>query len=160
MQVDNREKGGKAMYSVNRVRGLLSLCMLIALSLTVTLATSTVSAGPPEFAPGAAVAADRRAFPQVGLPARTYGEEAIASLADKLPAVAAWYGMTTAKFARMLREDSTAWIDQQGHLLYVEQFPEPAESEPTDYLQETPFPLSETFTLNSHHSTHSALFGG
>ena len=146
------------MYSVNRARGCLRLPVLVVLYLTVTLATNTVSAGPPESAPGAAVAAARQAFPQVSLPARTYGEEAIARLGDKLPAVAAWHGMTTAKFARMLREDPTAWIDQQGRLLFVDQFPEPAESEPTDPLQEAPFPLSETFILNSRPGSRRVIY--
>jgi PKD repeat protein len=136
----------------------MSLCVLVAMSLTVMIATSTVSAGPPESVPGAAVAAARQAFPQVSLPARTFGEDAIARLGDRLPDVAAWYGMTTAEFARTLREDSTAWIDQQGRLLYVEQFPEPAESEPTDYLQENPFPLSETFTLNSRPGSKRVIY--
>ena len=158
MQVDGREMGGKAMYSVSRVRGFLGLSMLVALGLTVMLATGSVSAGPPEFAPGAAVAADRQAFPQVSLSARTYGEEAIARLGDKLPAVAAWYGMATAELARTLREDTTAWIDKQGRLFFVEQFAEPAESEPTDYLQETPFPLSETFTLNSRAGSRRVIY--
>jgi len=155
MQVADREK---AIFSVNRARGRMSLCVLVAMSLTVTIATSSVSAGPPESVPGAAVAAARQAFPPVSLPARAYGEEAIARLGDRLPDVAAWYGMTTAEFARMLREDPTAWIDQQGHLLYVEQFPEPAESEPTDYFQETPFPLSETFTLNSRPGSKRVIY--
>ncbi|MGB5178969.1 MAG: PKD domain-containing protein [Gammaproteobacteria bacterium] len=146
------------MYSVNRVRECLRLPALVVLCLTVTLAASTVFAGPPEFAPGAAVAAARQAFPQVSLPARTYGEEAIARLGDKLPSVAAWYGMTTATFARMLREDPTAWIDKQGRLLFVDQFPEPAESEPTDPLQEAPFPLSETFNLNSRPSSRRVIY--
>jgi len=132
--------------------------VLIALTLTVTLATSAVPAAPPESAPGTTVAAARQTFPQVSLRARTYGEEAINNLGDKLPAVAAWYGMTTAHFARILREDSTAWIDKQGRLLFVDRFPEPAESEPTDLLQEAPFPLSETFTLNSRPGSRRVIY--
>jgi PKD repeat protein len=158
VQVNNLLKREKTMYSVNRVRECLRLPTLVVLTLTVTLATSSISANPPESAPGAAVAAARQTFPQVSLPARTYGEEAIAVLADKLPAVAAWYGMTTAEFARMLREDPTAWIDKQGRLLFVDQFPEPAESEQTDPLQEAPFPLSETFTLNSRPGSKRVIY--
>ena len=146
------------MYSVNRAQGRLGLSVLITLILTVTLATSSVSSAPMESAPGAVVAAARQAFPQVSLPARTYGEEAIARLGDKLPAVASWYGMTTAKFARMLREDPTAWIDKQGRLLFIDQFPEPAESEQTDPLQEAPFPLSATFTLNSRPGSKRVIY--
>ena len=77
----------------------------------------------------------------MSLPARTFGEDAIGRLGDRLPDVAAWYGMTTAEFARTLRQDSTAQIDQQGRLLYVEQFPEPAESEPTDFILVINLPL-------------------
>ena len=146
------------MYAVNRARGRLSLSVLVVLTLIVILATSTVSAAPPESAPGAAVAAARQAFPRVSLPARTYGEDAITRLGDQLPAVAAWYGMSTARFSRMLREDPTARIDQQGRLLFVDQFPEPAESEPTDPHQEAPFPLSETFTLNSRPGSRRVIY--
>ena len=80
-------------------------------ALALGLASGSVAAGPPEFAPGAANASPR-AFPDVNLPGRANLEEAIARLGDKLPAVAAYYGKTTAEFVRILREDDTAWIDR------------------------------------------------
>lgn len=156
--IDDRLNRKKALNSVKRTRGYLGLPALAVLGLAVTLVASTVSAAPAEPAGGNAVSAARQAFPRISLPARTYGEAAITGLGDKLPAVAAWYGMSTAKFARMLRTDPTARIDKQGRLLFVDQFPEPAEGEPADPLQETPFPLSETFTLNSHPGARRVIY--
>lgn len=118
------------------------------LSMSLVLMAGTSLAAPPPDTPGATKG--RPAFPQLELAAQTYGEDAISQLGNKLPDVAAYYGMSTAEFATLLRNDSTAWIDRSGRLLYVDDFPEPAEeSAVSDPLQSAPFPESETFRLHS-----------
>ncbi len=52
-------------------------------------------------------------FPDLRFPDRAYGEEAINRLGDRLPEVAAWYGLSPSEFVSMLRKDSTAWIDMR-----------------------------------------------
>jgi hypothetical protein len=123
------------------------------------MSAGLVFAGPPETAPGAAISAAHLAFPKLALPDRVYGEQAVAALGSRLPEVAAWYGMSTADFARILREDSTAWLDRDGRLFYVEPAPEEAEPfNPTDPLQPALFPLSETFTLNSRPGSKRVIY--
>ena len=130
----------------------------LALALALALHVGVISAGPPEFAPGAQQA-NQRAFPEVNLPAPTNGEEAIARLGDTLPAVAAWYGMTPAEFVHLLRNDNTAWIDVKGRVFYIEPLPEPAgESQQSDPVQAAPFPLSETFNLNSRPGSSRVIY--
>jgi PKD repeat protein len=131
---------------------------LIPLALALALHVGVISAGPPEFAPGAQQA-NQRAFPEVNLPASANGEEAIARLGDTLPAVAAWYGMTPAEFVHLLRTDNTAWIDVKGRVFYIEPLPEPAgESQQSDPVQAAPFPLSETFNLNSRPGSSRVIY--
>jgi PKD repeat protein len=125
---------------------------------TLALATGVALAGPPEFAPGAGKA-NQTAFPWVDLPARVSGEQAIGQLGATLPEVAAYYGKTPAAFIRMLREDDSAWIDVKGRLLYVDKFPQPAgEGTFNDSLQEAPYPLNETFTLNSRPGSKRVIY--
>jgi hypothetical protein len=133
------------------------LLRLAVVGLSLSLLGSAVTAAPADSTPGASN--NRRVFPQLDLPARAYGEEAIAQLGDQLPVVAAFYGMTTANFARMLRDDHTAWIDRQGRLLFIDEFPEPAgEAEVTDPLQSAPFLQSETFKLHSRPGANRVVY--
>ncbi len=60
------------------------------------------------------------AFPQLRLNEMSNGEKAVANLGSRLPEVAAYYGKTTAEFARQLRTDRSAWIDKTGRLLFIE----------------------------------------
>ena len=130
----------------------------LSLGLAIAIGSVAVLAGPPESAPGAAIAAAHRSFPQVSLPTSAYGENAIAGLGGKLPDIAAWYGKSTAEFARLLREDSSVWIDRKGRVFYIEQFPQAGQSNATDPLQPGLFPLSETFTLNSRPGSKRVIY--
>ncbi|RTR39133.1 PKD domain-containing protein [Shewanella canadensis] len=94
--------------------------------------------------------AQHRAFPDVNLPEPANGEHAIGLLGDKLPAMAAAYEMSTADFAKMIREDRSVWLDHQGRIFYVEveapadlAEPDPG-SDPETVLSE-----SQTFMLHS-----------
>jgi len=131
----------------------------LGLGLALSMNASLVLAGPPEAAPGAAISAAHRAFPKLTLPDRVYGEQAVVALGGRLPEVAAWYGMSTADFARILREDSTAWIDRGGRMFYIEQVPQAAEPfNPTDPLQPALFPLDQTFNLNSRPGAKRVIY--
>jgi PKD repeat protein len=140
-------------------RAMKRLPSRITLGLALSISASLVFAGPPETAPGATTSAAHRAFPRQSLHDRVYGEQAVAALGNRLPEVAAWYGMSTADFARMLREDSTAWLDRGGRLFYIEQAPQAAEPfNPTDPLQPALFPLDQTFTLNSRPGSKRVIY--
>ncbi len=88
-------------------------------------------------------------FPTVNLPAAVNGSAAVRALGNTLPAVARAYGMTTAEFARNLREDPSLWIDRQGRALYIDTGLAETGADATDTLQTAPYPLSETFNLQS-----------
>ena len=121
------------------------------------LLAGAVVAGPPESPAGTITGLPP--FPDINLPDRARGEEAIALLGDRLPAVAAQYGMSIPRFARILRSDPAAWIDRRGRLLFIDQFPEQAgEIQQTDPLQSAPFPLSETFNLDSRPGARRTIY--
>ncbi len=126
--------------------------LLRTIPLASVFATGLALADPPPQA------RNGQNFPQVSLPARANGAAAIAALGDKLPAVAAAYGLTPAGFAHLLREDPTAWIDRAGRLLYIDQTPEPAEPAATDTVQSAPYPLAETFQLHSRPGSSKTIF--
>ncbi|WP_162299992.1 PKD domain-containing protein [Kineobactrum sediminis] len=88
--------------------------------------------------------------PRVSLPAAANGNAAVAALGATLPAVAACHGYTTSEFARMLRADKTLWIDTRGRAYFIDpKPPEPTDSGATDVMQSAPFPLADTFALQS-----------
>ena len=147
------------MFSQNVTRAMKRLPSRITLGLALGMSACLVFAGPPEAIPGATTSAAHRAFPRQSLPDRVYGEQAVAALGSRLPEVAAWYGMRTADFARMLREDSTAWLDRGGRLFYIEQAPQAGEPfNPTDPLQPALFPLDQTFNLNSRPGSKRVIY--
>lgn len=97
-------------------------------------------------------------FPVISLPEMAQGEKAIQALAGKLPEVAAWYGMSSQEFAKIMREDPNAWLDKKGRLLYIDEFPEPAKEEEGAVVEEGPFPYSETFLLHSRPGSNRVIF--
>jgi hypothetical protein len=117
-----------------------------------------VNAGAQENTPGAGNTTPG-AFPAVNLPDKANGQGAIAALGDKLPAVAAWYGMSPAEFAQLLRDDQTAWIDIKGRLFYIDHFPQQAGEEgATDPLEAAQYPLEDTFLLNSKPGAQRVIY--
>ncbi len=144
------------MNFLNIIRRGGRLSAVSVLSLSVMLPAGNVVAAPPEVPRGATPAT--RVFPQLNLPGRVYGEEAITALGVELPNVAAFYGMSTASFARMLRKDSSVWLDRKGRVFFVDEFPEAASSELPRLLEAAPFPLGETFTLNSRPGARRVIF--
>lgn len=96
------------------------------------------------------VANSHRVFPSVTLPEPANGEHAIGLLGAKLPEVAAWYGKTTAEFAKMIRRDKSVWLDKQGRVFYVE-IQEPSQHSMAEPLTtaETALNQDQTFKLHS-----------
>lgn len=96
------------------------------------------------------VANSHRAFPSVTLPEPANGEHAIGLLGANLPEVAAWYGKTTAEFAKMIRRDKSVWLDKQGRVFYVE-IQEPSQHSMAEPLTtaETALNQDQTFKLHS-----------
>ncbi|BAJ01064.1 PKD domain-containing protein [Shewanella violacea] len=94
--------------------------------------------------------AGHRTFPSVLLPEPANGEHAIGLLGSKLPDLASWYGMSTAQLAKMIREDTSVWLDKRGRIFYVE-MEEPTEQSITEPLTtpETALNQEQTFKLHS-----------
>lgn len=133
-----------ALLSLSLSAAGLSGSDAVAANPTTNTNTKAISETPSN--PGA----QHRAFPDINLPEPANGEHAIGLLGDKLPAVAAAYEMSTADFAKMIREDHSVWLDHQGRIFYVEveapadlAEPDPG-SDPETVLSE-----SQTFMLHS-----------
>jgi len=141
-----------AGYSGKRRSGGLLAWMMASL-----MVGGGANAGPPAEVPGQAV--NGPDLPELSFPDRAYGEVAINQLGANLPEVAAWYGMTPGEFIAILRKDSSAWIDMQGRLLFIDQFPEPsAQSESNPIIQGAPIPLAETFKLHSRPGADRVIY--
>ncbi len=92
-------------------------------------------------------------FPSFELPDRSQGDRAISRLANRLPDVAAWYGMSVPQFTRLMREDRTVWLDRKGRVFFQEevQLPLQGVTAPltTDPLSPSLEPYDQTFKLHS-----------
>jgi PKD repeat protein len=62
-------------------------------------------------------------FPTIYLKEKMNGQAAINALDDKLEEVAKAYDMSPERLDEILRTDATAWIDENGRLLYVDDLP-------------------------------------
>lgn len=137
-QPESRHKhpaGEKHNYWQSVSHRIFFICISFALLAVICLTASAVYAKPP--------------FPTISLPEKSQGDHAIQALAGKLPEVAAWYGTTPQEFATMMIQDNTAWIDTEGRLFFVENFPEPAVEGRVSTLEVAAFPYDQTFKLHS-----------
>jgi hypothetical protein len=103
----------------------------------------------------------KKPFPEVKLAKRLRGEEAIQALADKLPEVAAWYGKSAKEFARELRDDERAWLDADGRLLFIDDFPTPAGTESATAgatAAAALLPADQTFLLHSRPGAKRVIY--
>jgi len=123
---------------------LLTACAALGIALSAPSALAQPAAGPPQL---------RALFPAITLPDRARGEQALSRLGNRLPDVAAWYGMSAPQFTRMMRFDRTAWLDRRGRVFFEEevQLPPQAPTAPldTDPLSPDLEPLDQTFKLHS-----------
>jgi PKD repeat protein len=102
-------------------------------------------------------------FPTLTLPEEMRGAEAVKALGDKLPAVAAWYGMTPQAFADMMKRDPHARLDQHGRLFYVDEFPMPPQEEEASgaastTVAEGPYPAGSTLLLHSKPGSKRVIY--
>ncbi len=137
------------------MRNKLSLYSLILATLLMPL---TLYAAPERPA-----AKRKPPFPAMKLRARAHGENAVKALGNRLPEVASWYRMSPRKLARMLRRDRHAWLDKQGRVFYMDEFPAAPEAAETiaanvDLTSTSTIPYSETFKLHSRPGANRVLF--
>lgn len=99
----------------------------------------------------------RPALPALQLSGRLQGEAAIRALGQALEQVAAHYRMSPERLREILRHDRAAWLDAQGRLLYIDDFPlQPA----TGAGSATPaaVDLAQTFRLHSRPGALRTLY--
>lgn len=98
--------------------------------------------------------APKKPFPGLKLAKKERGESAIRALGERLPEIATWYGMSSERFARMLRHDRHAWLDREGRLVFIDGFEPPPEATgevaaTANISGSVPAPLEQTFQLHS-----------
>jgi PKD repeat protein len=121
--------------NTHAARGRYRLRILLLLVLLGTLLPGT----------GAVLAQEAAPVQQAGWGAR--GQAAIDALGPDLPAVAAHYGMTPEELQVRLRSDPNLWVDNQGLLMFLDEFPPPPIEASAGLLG--PFPYEQTFALHS-----------
>lgn len=95
-------------------------------------------------------------MPELRLPSRARGEQAIANLGERLAEVAAHYGKSAAEFRAQLRADRSAWIDHKGRLLFIEQG---LTASPSDLAQSGAiYALDQTFLLHSRPGSKRKIY--
>jgi PKD repeat protein len=141
-------------HTIRSWRGVLAVGALI-----LATATGGLAAAEPEHA---VQLRTHKPFPQVKLDKKVRGDEAIRALGDKLPEVADWYGKAPDELARELRQDKRAWLDRDGRLLYIDDFPTPANASAVTTDGTTaaaaPFPTDQTFLLHSRPGAKRVIY--
>jgi len=132
---------------------LLTMLVAVAIALAAPAARAQpASAFPPEKPP----------FPNITLPARAQGQQALSQLGSRLPEVAAWYGMSVPQFSNMIRFDRTAWLDQRGRVFFEEEVELPTDTTEaaaqTDPLSPDLEPLDQTFRLHSRPGAKRTIY--
>jgi PKD repeat protein len=97
-------------------------------------------------------------FPQIDLPSKARGAQAIQALGGRLPDVAAWYGKTPAEFSAILRRDRMAIIDRKGRMLYEEEIEPPTGSVGSLTSTGALVPLDQTFKLHSKPGSKRTIY--
>jgi hypothetical protein len=98
---------------------------LITASSPTVLAATTI-----DTATATASNEDNPPFPAIDLKERKQGKNAIDALGDQLNAVASAYNMSPERLKDILENDSSAWLDQNGRMLYIENEEEPTGETP------------------------------
>ena len=116
---------------------------------------------------GTAAAAPTNSFPALKLARAAHGEEAIRDLADKLPAVAAFYHKSPAELRELFRRDKDLHTDRHGRLFYTCQLAGAGSTNKTATSNLTVavvspvanlVPLSQTFLLHSKPGSSRTIF--
>src|SRR5258706_1658159 len=102
------------------------LIFVCAISFWLIAGFASVAAAAPSDLPAG--------FPEVQLPAKMRGEEAIAAVGAKMEALAAFYKTTVAELKARIRNDRDLWLDRNGRLFYVCNWGQPPSNAPTNSL--------------------------
>lgn len=123
---------------------------------------------PADFIPGHAEGGSEAApFSRINLKEFSSGAKAIALLADDLPAVAKWYGMTSEGLRDLLLSDSTVHLDHKGRLLHIDAglvaaaggvMQATSSGTTTTSTSASPFPLDQTFKLHTKPASTRVLY--
>jgi hypothetical protein len=113
------------------------------------------------FAQAQTPAPQRPPFPAIQLSRHLSGEEAIAALGDKLPALAAYYHRDPTELKKQLRQDNSLRLDRQGRLYHVCHWPMPAGEAIqtlTDLSTNGLVSLDQTFLLHSRPGATKTIY--
>jgi uncharacterized repeat protein (TIGR02543 family) len=102
-------------------------------------------------------------FPAVSNARTVKGGAILPALGNKLPEVAAWYGMTVDEFRSLTQRDHSLMMDRSGRLAYAcagLALPEGAPVDPAEATTPQPitYPLSETFFLHSRPNSNRKIY--
>ncbi|HYF58192.1 MAG TPA: PKD domain-containing protein [Burkholderiaceae bacterium] len=155
---------GRARTAPHRAVPSLAFAALALAAATASAHSGHATPEPPtsRAAPHAPVALPEA--PRLNFPfARARGDQAVAALGAHLPAVAAAHGLSAERLLEHLRTDRSMWIDRTGRVFYSEESPAPpqravAPSGGTVGAVGTPFPLEQTFMLNSRPGAARTIF--
>lgn len=89
-----------------------------------------------------------------------HGKEAIDKLGDRLSEVASKHDKTTDELRRLFLEDSTLYVNENGNLLYIDDFKVDANvaDDTPQEPQAAPFPYSQTFLLHSRPGSNRIIY--
>ncbi|QSA96099.1 PKD domain-containing protein [Methylococcus sp. EFPC2] len=156
MYTNNRYRGSESYQHGCREKPAHRRPIASGIILALGLALGSTLAAP-VFAEG------RPVFPLLKFHGKARGSEALQRLGNKLPDVAAWYRMTPERLAEILDKDRNAWLDETGHLLFIDEFtapPPPAGTVATTggTVGAAPYALTDTFLLHSKPGSQRVLY--
>ena len=155
---------GETVSLHHRSIARLTLVAVAALVAAPALAPVAAATGPADGKRGAepnrGITVDT---PDTLLKAPAHGRAAVTRLGDDLPVAAALNGLTPAGLTRLLRTDSTAWVDNAGALFYIDPVPDRAIPDhpgpaPTASPGSSEAPLADTFLLHSKPGSTRTIF--
>lgn len=141
---DYRRRGGQCLGL-----GVLAAGLLLA------------SAGLASAAPGGNGKSQRPEMPRLYFPGKSQGEGALKALGRDLSGVAAHYRMTPERLTHILRHDRRAWLDHEGRLFYIDDFPaapQPAAGAAAAPVVAAALDLNQTFTLHSKPGSKRTIY--
>ena len=97
-------------------------------------------------------------LPILTLPDSVQADQALNALGNRLPVWADLYDMSVDDFARTLREDENAFLDTRGRLYFIEPAAEETPTANADVYDSAPYPLEQTFQLESRPSAAITLY--
>jgi PKD repeat protein len=137
----------KARRGEEVVKSWIQLGVAAMAALSFSVAAQTSQPHPP-----------KPPFPQIELPQKARGAQAVQLLGARLPEVAGWYGKSPAEFAAILRRDPMAWIDRQGRMLYEEEAEPPTGSVGSPTSTGSLVSLDQTFKLHSKPGSKRTIY--